>query len=106
MICHASDWSKEDTAREAVWISLHTIDWGQTLEIARHPKEFYELNPVLGKHPSVGNVNLYMGAAAIIHPAVSYILPKKWRKVWQYISIGVSSTCVINNFHVGLGVKF
>jgi len=100
------DWTKEDTMREVVWGIIHVIDWGQTLEIARQPNRYYEMNPILGKHPSVGNVNLYMATSLIVHPMISYFLPKKYRKAWQYISIGISGGCVINNFNAHLKVKF
>lgn len=99
-------WTKTDTAREVVWMALHAVDWGQTLEIARNPRDYSEMNPVLGDHPSVGKVNLYMGAWAVAHPLVSYLLPRTWRDTWQYLTIGVSFTCTANNFNLGLKVKF
>lgn len=99
-------WDKADYYREAGWQVLHVVDWGQTLEIARNPDRYWEMNPIMGKHPSVGNVNFYMGLSSIAHAAVSVLLPEKIRPYWQWISIGVSGACVINNFNVGLGVKF
>ncbi len=101
-----AEWNKGDTAREVAWQGIHVIDWGQTLEIARHPEKYHELNPILGRHPSVGRVNVYMGLSALGHLGMSYILPKKARLYWQYISIGVSAGCVVNNYKIGLGVKF
>ncbi len=103
--CYAA-WDKNDTFREIAWQGIHLIDWGQTLEAARQPDRYYEMNPILGKHPSVGNVNLYMATSLIVHPMISYFLPKKYRKAWQYISIGISGGCVIHNFNAGLKVKF
>ncbi len=102
----SDDWTKEDTMREVAWGVIHVIDWGQTLEAARQPDKYHELNPILGRHPSIGNVNVYMGLSAIGHLGISYILPKKIRPYWQWVSIGVSGACIINNFNVGLGVKF
>jgi hypothetical protein len=99
-------WDYEDSGREVVWQGLHVIDWGQTLEIARHPGNYYEANPIMGRHPSLGRVNLYMGASAVVHAGISYVLPEDMRKWWQYVSIGVSGACVAHNFNMGLGVKF
>ena len=99
-------WTKADTAREITWQVLHVIDWGQTLDIARNPDKFHELNPILGRHPSVGNVNLYMLSGMIVHPIVSYLLPDKIRPYFQYISIGMSGACVINNIEAGIKVRF
>ncbi len=101
-----ADWTKADTLREVAWQGIHIMDWGTTLDMARQPDKYHEINPILGKHPSVGKVNLYMGLSAIGHMAVSYALPEKIRPYWQYITIGISSACVINNFNVGLKVKF
>lgn len=101
----ASDWTKADTAREVAWEVLHLVDWGQTLDIARNPQRFYEINPTLGRHPSVGKVNLYMGAWAVAHPVVSYILPKKYRLYWQWGTIFVTTGCVINNQIIGVRFK-
>lgn len=103
--CYAN-WNKSDTIREVVWQGIHVIDWGQTLEVARHPEKYHELNPILGRHPSVGRVNVYMGLSAVGHIVISYILPEKARSYWQYVSIGVSGACVVNNFNIGLGIKF
>lgn len=106
-IVHAeTNWTRTDTAREVAWQAINIIDWGQTLDIARNPEDYREYNPILGKHPSVGNVNLYMLSSALIHPIISYILPPKIRPYWQYITIGLSGACVINNAAVGLRVKF
>uniref|UniRef100_A0A6M3L9F7 Uncharacterized protein n=1 Tax=viral metagenome TaxID=1070528 RepID=A0A6M3L9F7_9ZZZZ len=95
-----------DILREIAWQAVHAIDYGQTLEIARQPNKYHELNPIMGKHPSVGTVNTYMIASAVLHPVISYLLPSKYRATWQYISIIVSSGCVINNYHIGLGVRY
>ncbi len=104
-IVHA-EWSGSDTAREVVWQGLHVADWGQTLEIARNPVDYHEVNPVIGKHPSVRRVNLYMLSSAVVHAGVSYVLPEKVKVYWQYLSIGISAGCVARNYNIGLGVKF
>lgn len=100
------DWTKADTTREVAWQVLNAVDWAQTLEIARQPEKYHERNPILGKHPSVGEVNTYMGISAVAHVGISYLLPKKYRMYWQYITIGVSGTCMVSNFNIGLGVRF
>ena len=104
-IAHA-EWNGADSAREVVWQGLHVIDWGQTLEIARQPEDYWEVNPIMGRHPSVGRVNLYMGVSAVVHGVVSWVLPDEVRKWWQYVSIGVSGACVARNFNIGLGVRY
>ena len=103
---YAIDWSKEDTAREVVWQILHVVDWGQTLDIARQPHKYHELNPILGKHPSVGKVNTYMALSAVAHLGISLALPKEYRKWFQYLTIGATGSLVVHNFNIGLKVRF
>lgn len=100
------DWSKRDYALEATWIAIHTVDWGLTLDIAKNPDKYHEMNPIIGRHPSVGKVNSYMFASTIIHPVFVHILPSKWRPYFQAFTIGISSACVINNFNIGLHINF
>jgi hypothetical protein len=85
-------------------MTIHAVDWAQTRQIAQHPEQFKEMNPILGSHPSVQSVDIYMGSALIIHPVISSVLPSHYREAWQYISIGVSGGAVINN--VNIGVRF
>jgi hypothetical protein len=102
----AEDWTTADTLREVAWQVVNAADWGTTLEIARHPNEYKEYNPLLGHHPSVGKVNTYFIAGAVAHFGVSYLLPKEWRPWWQYASIGISGACAVHNLNVGLRIKF
>lgn len=98
--------TKADIIREITWLGIHAIDYGQTLEIARHPDKYKELNPILGKHPSVNNVNIYMITTALLHPIISYILPKEYRVIWQYVTISTSTICVINNYSIGIKINY
>jgi len=104
---HAFDpWSRQDVALETTWMILHVLDWGQTLDLADQPDRYHELNPILGRNPSRSQVNLYMAASALLHVGVTHVLPAKCRPWFQYVSIGVSGMCVINNFSVGLSIRF
>jgi len=102
----AGDWRQEDTYRELAWTAFLVVDYGQTMNIARNPERFKEYNPILGEHPSQSSVGLYMLSAAIIHPIISYYLPPKYRRIWQYISIGIEAGAVGNNFGAGIGINF
>jgi len=102
--CYA--WDRNDTLREVAWQGLHLVDWGQTLNIAKEPTLYHEINPLMGKHPSVGKVNTYMCLSALTHLGVSALLPKEYRIYWQWISIGVTSGLIIHNYNIGLKVRF
>lgn len=97
---------RKDIALEVMWQGVHVLDWGQTLEIARHPQDFYECNPLIGRHPSVGRVNTFMLASTVVHPLVSYALPKPYRTWWQMVTISVTTGLVANNYNIGLRVRF
>ena len=105
---HAADrWDKQDVELEVTWEVLHAVDWGTTLDITRRYDEgYYESNPILGRHPSAGTVNVYMGAWALLHPVITHYLPGKYRPYWQLITIGVSGGAAASNINLGLNVKF
>jgi hypothetical protein len=102
---HADEWSRADSYREATYLVLHTMDWAQTREIARNPS-YYEQNMMLGKHPSVREVDRYFAAMALAHIGVAYLLPAEWRRPFQYVTIGVELGWVSHNFSIGLRAKF
>jgi len=99
---YAGDWTRKDTYRELAWTAMLIVDYGQTMNIARNPEKYKEYNPILGDHPSESAVNLYMLSVAVIHPVVSYYLPPKYRKIWQYVTIGVEVGAVANSLSVGI----
>lgn len=94
-------WTKTDTTLELAGMGLTAVDWRQTTMIARNPATFYETNKILGLHPSVGFVNGYF-ALAVLHPAVSCLLPPVARHIWQVGTIIVEGSVVIQNERLGL----
>ena len=106
LLQHPDKWSKEDKTREVTWLTLHTIDCGTTLDIADQQNKYYEINPLLGEHPSRSKVYKYMLVTAILHPIIVNYLPSKQRKWYQILSIGVSGACVVNNLNIGLTIAF
>jgi hypothetical protein len=106
MSVNASDWTKTDTAVQLGYTALHVMDWGQTISIAKDKVKWYETNPILGRHPSQGRVNLYFASTLIGQAAIAYILPKEWRRTWQIAWIGIEASYVYKNYKVGIGVRF
>lgn len=100
-------WTKEDTMREAAYLVLHVVDWGQTRNIVhRSNEDFFEKNPIIGNRPSIKRVDSYFAFTAIAHVAVSYVLPRVWREGFQYTTVGVQAGVVIQNNSIGLRVDF
>lgn len=105
-VSFADEWTSDDTKRQAVYLTLHAVDWMQTRHIAKNPTLFSESNPLLGRHPSVSKVNKYFIATALMHTGISYALPPEYRKVFQYITIGVQAGYVTHNYNVGVKIGF
>lgn len=104
---HARDpWTQGDTYREIAALTLRAVDWQTTLDIAKNPDRYREANPILGDHPSVGRVNTFFIITTVIHPIISYYLPRDYRTAFQYISIGVSGTAATVNLWSGLKLQF
>lgn len=103
-ISHA--WDKMDTALQLTYLGLHVMDWGQTLDIAKSPNKHEELNPILGKHPSIDKVNSYFVLTGVGHTVISLLLPKPYRNYWQLITIGIESNCVYHNYRMGVRINF
>lgn len=94
-------WTKQDTYRHATLTGLMVIDWQQTREIAENPDKYWEINPLVGKHPSVGKVDRYFVSSWLIKTGVAWAFPK-YRTKWQWFCIGVSASLVGHNFRIGL----
>src|SRR3990167_6853664 len=60
-----ADWDRVDKLLGATAVASLVVDWGQTRYIAKHPENYEERNLILGKHPSVGRVNVYFTGAIL-----------------------------------------
>jgi hypothetical protein len=105
---NANAWDKTDTAIEAAYTAVHIIDWGQTLDIASkcNTTGHYETNPILGRCPSNNKVNLYFASTLILHYAAAYVLPVKYRRMFQSGTIGMELSYTVSNANIGLNVNF
>ena len=102
---YADEWTTNDTYREITYQGLAAIDWLQTRNIAKNPN-YYEQNPILGEHPSVGKVNAYFAITGLVHYGISKILPKEYRAPFQYVTIVVEGGAVAHNFSIGINAEF
>jgi hypothetical protein len=99
-------WTKADYAREAAFVGLTIIDWGQTRNIAKHPDDYGESNPILGRHPSVGRVNTYFPLAIAGHIIATHYIPHPYRPWWQYIWIAREGYAVGRNYSFGVRMEW
>ena len=102
----AQDWHWQDTALEGAFTAEVVVDLGQTLYISEHPKEYYELNPLLPRHPSKDQVWCACIIGAGLHAIVSMALPKKYRTWWQGTTIVLEGANIVRNKSIGIGMSF
>lgn len=86
---------------ELIFQLLLLADARQSAMIRREPERYYERNHLVKKHG-----NKYFVAAGVGHAAISFVLPERERKVWQYGTIAVQAGYVAHNYRIGLRVSF
>jgi len=99
-------WTTQDKVLEAIWLGLHTFDYLQTSYIITHPDRYWEVNPLLGRHPSHTEVTAYFIIGSLLHIWIVDAVPQEHRKFLQGLAIVVSGTCVFHNFSIGIKMDF
>jgi len=94
------------------WVSqgLLLADWGQTREIASND-DFSEFNPLLGRTPSLTEVNLWFGGALLANYGINSVdcdksKCKQLKRAYLTGVIIMQAANVINNKSIGIGFKF
>lgn len=99
-------WTADDTKRELLLASLAVAEMGMTsVAFERHP-DFYEMNPALGRHPSHARLWLLGTGAVVSHFAISRVLPRTARSIWQAAGIAVEVVVTTSNATVLLSTSF
>lgn len=106
-VAHATDrsWSNEQIAWGAAALALAAVDYGQTLDIAKNPDKFKELNKFLGPHPTTAEVSRYFAIYVPVVAALAHFLPEH-RDTILKVYVGVQVVNTVRNFHVGLRLNF
>lgn len=103
MPAHAHDWTAPEKGWAAAWLATRAVDWAQTRHIARNPDRFRELNPLIGRHPSLGEVNRhFIVSTALMFAAAHYLPQYRTRLLQVYVVVGAGY--VVHN--IGIGVRF
>jgi hypothetical protein len=105
-LASGSEWTTNDTYRQATFLVLDAADWAQTRNIARNPDKYFETNPSLGAHPTTSQVDKYFVGMALLNTGIAYALPTNYRAAFQYLSIGYEAGFVRRNLSIGIKVKF
>ena len=102
----ADEWTVPQATKATALAVLTVADWAQTRNIARHPERWHETNPMLGRHPSVGDVDKHFAVASLIGAAALHALPTRYRDWALNAGLVIEAGCVANNLRLGIGIKF
>jgi hypothetical protein len=102
----AAPWETTDVVFEGVYLTLHAVDWGQTLDIASRGDRYHERNPLLGRHPTRGEVNTYFALTAAAHVALAHWLEPPYRAYFQLFTIALEASVTAANYRIGLRTAF
>lgn len=88
-----------------VTLILLFIDYRQTLDIKNH-EGYFEINPILGKHPSDTKITIYFIICAAIVAAVPYffLTPLTYQILWFVFWVGMETWAIQNNIRIGLKI--
>lgn len=88
-----------------VTLILLFIDYRQTLDIKNH-EGYFEINPILGKHPSDSKITIYFIICAVIVAIVPYfyLTPLTYQIGWFVFWAGMEIWAIQNNIRIGLKV--
>jgi hypothetical protein len=99
-------WTGEEKAWLGTAAAATVADWATTRDLTRRYNEgYYENNPVLGKNPSTGRVDLYFVSAGLLGYAIADNLDQN-RKLFLQGWTAVEIFYVNRNLNLGLKMKF
>lgn len=86
-------------------------DWGTTRDIVRREKDgYYENGPiarkVIGAHPTAARVHQYFAAVTVAHLVARCYLPEWASNLTMGYAVLEHGRAAINNYQIGLRVKF
>jgi hypothetical protein len=102
----SSEWSTEEKAWGAAAGVLLASDWATTRNMThRYNEDYYETNPLLGRHPTANRVNLYfLTVTPAIFLAADYF--GNYRKEILQATSVLELIMVGNNLRIGLHFQF
>jgi len=101
-VARADKWTVKDTVMQSAVTTTLVMDYAQTREALEHGAR--ELNPIMGPHGNRLAPELYFPAVALLHAGVAYVLPARYRTVWQAVAIGVQINTIRGNYAtIGFG---
>jgi hypothetical protein len=101
-----AQWRDEDTVRQVAITALLFVDYKQSSITTSCTEKCWELNPLLGDHPSPVRLRNYFLTMAVSSAILAYELPPKWRTRFQYGTLTLESVVVLRNQQLGFKFRF
>ena len=90
-------WTRQEKAAAGFFVLAHSADAITTSQLTDHGN--YEMNPIMGKHPSDIEIGVYFSLTAIGALVVSHFNPDL-RKPLLYGYGSINSICAIHNYTI------
>jgi hypothetical protein len=106
---HAGDWFSWDdtnTKLHSAFTLLTVLDYGQTIYISDHPKQYSEMNPNLSAHPTHNEIKKHFIKMYLANTLGVYILPPKASYIFQKFHIIFQTSVSLHNASIGVGFRF
>ena len=96
-------WTKGEKTAAGFYLVAHSLDAYTTEKILDHPY-YWELNPILGRHPSDGKIIFYFSITAIVTLLIGHLYPKTRVPLFMGYG-GINAGCVLHNKRVLDNIK-
>jgi uncharacterized protein YceK len=117
---NVKSWDRHDTAYQATYLALTTVDWAQTRWMTRQDwqwdgNNYKELNPLFLDNKPHTDATWLIPLGMALHTGIAMSLPGKAkicglklnpRRIWQIIFIGGEIGATINNYSAGVKIEF
>ena len=99
-------WTTQDTILQSTMIGLTIVDLMQTYTFLYKDTKYEEANPFMSPHPSKARFYTIGGGWIILSTEISYLLPSRFRTIWQTIWITDEINSIHHNYVAGIKIKF
>ncbi len=100
-------WTRTDIALASGFAAALLMDAGQTRGLARGGWDgFHETNPLLGRTPSVGRINVYTAVAGLTVLGAAAALPARLRPWFLGAAFVLEAFTVGRNAQSGIPIRF
>ena len=117
---NVKSWDRHDTAYQATYLALTTVDWAQTRWMTRQDwqwdgNNYKELNPLFLDNKPHTDATWLIPVGMALHTGIAMALPSKSkicgfklnpRRIWQIIFISGEIGAIINNYAAGVKIEF